>query len=99
MKTSTFVIDHLAAMGIQRPAPALVTALEAVLAPRVSALVARTLSKRVVAQAFASTLFDADAQGSPEGGIAPALASSPELVAEAKKPEGVPGAPVNPEAM
>jgi hypothetical protein len=79
-------------MGIPRPSPALVAALEARLAPRITALIVRTLTKRVVAQCFASSLLDA--QGSSEGSPAPALTSSPKALScdKQEKAEGVAGA-------
>jgi hypothetical protein len=90
MKTSSQIVGHLASMGIQRPSPALLSALEARLAPRIIALIARTLTRRVVAQCFAASLIDA--QGSPEGSgeASPVLASS-DLIVQQDKPNHVAG--------
>jgi hypothetical protein len=93
----TLLVQRLAVIGVARPTPALLGAIEARLAPRLAALIERSVTKAMVARAFASTLVDAN-QGSPEGGgeAAPVLASSPagSSCAQQDKPKGVAGAPI-----
>jgi len=88
MKITPLLASRLADLGVQRPSPALLDALEVHLSPRIATLITRTITKRVVAQTFASTLLDVN-QGSPEGSAsAPHLASSNEAI----KPSCVAGA-------
>jgi hypothetical protein len=78
MPTSTLIVRRLAVLGVAKPSTQLLSAIEQELAPRVAALVARSVTKPLVARCFASTLCDASAKGSPEGSgeASPALASS-----------------------
>lgn len=90
---SSLVVQRLIALGVSRPAPALVSAIEVQLAPRIAALVAKSVTKTLVARCFAATLVEASPPGSPEGGATSTLASSP----ESDKTPGLTGATI-PEA-
>ena len=76
MQTSALIIQRLAALGVAKPAPQLIAAIETRLAPRVAALIERSVTRAMVARAFASTLVEV--KGSPEGSgeASPTLASS-----------------------
>ncbi len=51
MQTSALIIRRLAALGVAKPTPQLVAAIELRLAPRVAALIERTVTKPLVARA------------------------------------------------
>jgi hypothetical protein len=76
--TSALIVRRLAALGVAKPTPQLVVAIEARLAPHVTALVTRRLTKPMIARCFAATLIEAFPKVSPEGSgeASPALASS-----------------------
>jgi hypothetical protein len=93
MHTSALIIQRLVQLGVAKPTPQLIAAVEAQLAPRVAALVARAVTKPLVSRAFAATLVEASPPGSPEGGATSTLASSP----ESDKTPGLTGATI-PEA-
>ena len=77
MQTSPLIIQRLARLGVLKPMPQLIAAIEARLAPRIAALIERAVTKPLVSKAFASTLV-VEAKGSAEGmtGGDPALPSS-----------------------
>lgn len=91
MHTSSLIIQRLARLGVPKPTPQLVAAIETRLAPRVAALIERAVTKPLVAKAFASTLVEIS-QGSPEGSgeASPALAGS-DLIVQQDKPNHVAG--------
>jgi hypothetical protein len=89
MHTSALITRRLAALGVAKPTPQLVAAIELRLAPRVAALIERTVTKPLVARAFASTLVEV--KGSEEGSAAPALPSSDWVGLEQDSPINVAG--------
>lgn len=92
MQTIPIILQRLAALGVAKPSAQLVTAIEARLAPHVTALVTRRLTKPMIARCFAATLIEAFPKGSEEGSAAPTLPSSPEASCDKQdKPPGVAG--------
>jgi hypothetical protein len=67
MKVALLIAKRLADLGVERPAPALVEILEKEVSPKIEALVASTLSVRLVARAFAATLSGSAAEKGSEG--------------------------------
>jgi hypothetical protein len=94
---SALIIQRLVQLGVAKPTPQLIVAVQVQLAPRVAALVARAVTKPLVSRAFASILVEA--KGSPEGSVEddPARASS-DLIVRQDKPNHVAGA-THPEAV
>ena len=75
MTSSHLIAERLAVLGVARPSTQLIARLDADLEPRLRRLVAKAVTVRAVARAFAATL-GAPTLGSPEGSNAPLLASS-----------------------
>jgi hypothetical protein len=73
---STLVQQRLSALGLSKPSPQLIAAIEARLAPRISDFIEQRVTKTLVARCFASTLVEVPPEGSPEGNAVPTLASS-----------------------